>query len=228
MAAIVFDWDGTLVDTLPAILRANIEVLRHYGVPFDVARYRAAYTPDWRLMYRRLGVPDAAVEDAGARWLELFRATETILAPFPGVGPALEALAAAGHRMGLVTAGHRWVVEEQLHAFGVAALLPVRICGDDPVAPKPDPEPLREALAELEPGGDPRAAIYVGDAPDDMRMARTVGALGIGIVGTLGAAADLEAAGAGEVWGSVVEWVAAYLAPEPAADMSASVAESAR
>jgi phosphoglycolate phosphatase-like HAD superfamily hydrolase len=228
MAAIVFDWDGTLVDTLPAILRANIEVLREYRVPFDEARYRAAYTPDWRLMYRRLGVPEAAIEAAGTRWLELFRVTETVLAPFPGVGVALGRLAAAGHRMGLVTAGHRWVVEEQLHAFELAELLPVRICGDDPVAPKPDPEPLRKALAELVPGGDPRAAIYVGDAPDDMRMARTTGARGIGIIGTLGDADDLAAAGAGEVWPSVVAWVATYLPADAAAATPAPVAGSRR
>ena len=53
---------------------------------------------------------------------------------------------------------------------------------------------------------------YVGDAPDDMRMARTVGARGVGIVSILGQRQELEAAGAAEVAESVAQWVEAFLA----------------
>jgi HAD superfamily hydrolase (TIGR01509 family) len=211
MRAIVFDWDGTLVDTLPAILRANIEVLAAYGVPFDEVRYRAAYAPDWRLMYRRLGVPEEALETAGARWLALYREAGT-LAPFPGVDGALRRLVAAGCRLGLVTAGHRAVVEDQLRAFGLDDLITARVCGDDLVAAKPDPEPLLRALAELgATAATAQGAVYVGDAPDDMRMARSVGATGIGIVGALATEADLLAAGASTVHAGVVDWVDAFL-----------------
>jgi HAD superfamily hydrolase (TIGR01549 family) len=210
MRAVVFDWDGTLVDTLPAIYRANVEVLREYDVPFDEERYRAAYTPDWRLMYRRLGVPEASVGAAGARWLELYRQAAA-LAPFAGAADALRRLAASGHRMGLVTAGHRGVVEDQLARFGLADLLAVRVCGDDPVPAKPDPEPLRLALAALDAASLPEPPIYVGDAPDDMRMALAVGVHGVGIVGQLGTEDDLRAAGAAEVRPSVTDWVESYL-----------------
>lgn len=210
MAAVVFDWDGTLVDTLPAIYRANVDVLLQYGVPFDEARYRAAYTPDWRVMYRRLGVPAAAIEAAGARWRELFREAQA-LAPFPGVEPALRRLIEAGNVLGLVTAGDRDVVEDQLRRFGLNELIAVRVCGDDPYPHKPDPAPLRQALLELGVDPDPSVAAYVGDAPDDMRLARAVGVRGVGVVGVLGTAGDLLAAGADEIWPSVVEWVAGHL-----------------
>ncbi len=211
MRAIVFDWDGTLVDTLPAILEANVEVLREYGVAFDEQVYRSAYVPDWRHMYRRLGVPEASLAAAGRRWLELYRGARD-LSPFPGVAAALRRLATAGHVMGLVTAGDRPIVEDQLSRFGLAELLPVQVCGDDPLPPKPDPEPLRMALARLDAWSLPDAPLYVGDALDDMRMARTAGVRGVGIVGPLAAAEDLLAAGAAETSGSVVEWVDAYLA----------------
>jgi HAD superfamily hydrolase (TIGR01509 family) len=210
MRAVIFDWDGTLVDTLPAILQANVEVLREYGVRFDEAVYRSAYVPDWRHMYRRLGVPEAALGAAGARWLELYLEAGG-LAPFDGVREALEALSRAGHRMGLVTAGDRAIVEDQLDRFGMATLLPVRVCGDDPLPPKPDPEPLRHALAALDIGDLDQLAVYVGDAPDDMRMARAGGVIGVGVVGPLAGPDDLLAAGAAETTGSVVEWVATYL-----------------
>jgi HAD superfamily hydrolase (TIGR01549 family) len=216
MRAVVFDWDGTLVDTLPAILQANVEVLKEYGVPFDESMYRSAYVPDWRHMYRRLGVPEAALGAAGARWLELYRAVEG-LAPFPGVVVALRRLADAGHRMGLVTAGDRRVVEDQLARFGLSELLPVRVCGDDPLPPKPDPAPLRHALDAIRADELPEPPIYVGDAPDDVRMARTVGIAGVGIVGPLATADDLRAAGADHTSPSVVDWVEAYLAGRAAA-----------
>jgi HAD superfamily hydrolase (TIGR01549 family) len=215
MDAIVFDWDGTLVDTLPAILDANAEVLREHGVAFDLTRYRETYAPDWRVMYLRLGIPEAAIERAGARWLELYSAVATV-GPFAGVVDALARLAAAGYRMGLVTAGHRALVELQLDRFELGGLLPVRVCGDDDIAAKPHPAPLLRALAELgidEPAGH---ATYVGDAPDDMRMARAVGARGVGISSILATADDLRDAGADEVHPSVPAWVTAFLAaPSP-------------
>jgi phosphoglycolate phosphatase len=215
MDAIVFDWDGTLVDTLPAMLDANARVLEEYGLPFDDARYRAAYIPDWRVMYLRLGVPESAIEAAGARWLELYSAIET-LQPFAGAEAALRRLSAAGHVMGIVTAGDRPVVEDQLERFGLSELLPVRVCGDDDIAAKPHPAPLLRALDQL--GALDRAehATYVGDAPDDMRLAKAVGARGIGIVSILGTAAELTAAGAAEVHPSVAAWVDHFLAAVPA------------
>jgi phosphoglycolate phosphatase-like HAD superfamily hydrolase len=119
--------------------------------------------------------------------------------------------------MGLVTAGHRALVEEQLDHLGLLSVLPVRVCGDDPVPAKPDPEPLRRALDGLRVGDRPEHAIYVGDAPDDMRMARAVGARAVGIVSTLGTAADLRAAGADEVSASVADWVDGFLGERAAA-----------
>ena len=150
MDAIVFDWDGTLVDTLPAMLDANAQVLEEYGLPFDHARYRAAYIPDWRVMYQRLGVPDSAIEAAGARWLELYSAIAT-LQPFAGAESALRRLSAAGHVMGIVTAGDRPVVEDQLERFGLGKLLPIRVCGDDDIAAK------RRGLGHHNCLGHPRA-----------------------------------------------------------------------
>jgi len=109
------------------------------------------------------------------------------------------------------------VVEDQLTRFGLADLLAVRVCGDDPFPPKPDPAPLRHALDELRALELPELPMYVGDAPDDMRMARRAEVHGVGIVGPLATADDLRAAGALEVGRSVVEWVEAYLADQAAA-----------
>jgi len=212
MEAIVFDWDGTLVDTLPAITRANAEVLGQFGVPYDDEAYRAAYSPDWRNMYRKLGVPDDRIEEAGMRWLGEYRALMGEVRAFSGALAALESLAAAGLRMGLVTAGDRPVVEHQLLATGLGTYLPVRVCAGDLPVMKPHPAPLRKALAELGLAAVPERTAYVGDAQDDMRMARAVGARGVGIVSMLGTREDLLAAGASDVVNSVADWVDGFLA----------------
>ena len=212
MEAIVFDWDGTLVDTLPAITRANAEVLASYGLAFDADAYRMAYSPDWQEMYVRLGIERTAMDEAGARWLRAYRADIGEILPMPGAGDALDRLASAGFAMGLVTAGDRDVVEEQLESTGLGRYLPVRVCGRDLPVMKPHPAPLRKALTELRLAGHPERSAYVGDAQDDMRMARTVGARGVGIESMLGTHDDLVAAGATDVAASVAAWVDTFLA----------------
>jgi phosphoglycolate phosphatase-like HAD superfamily hydrolase len=119
-----------------------------------------------------------------------------------------------------VTAGHRDVVEDQLERFGISGLLPIRVFGNDDVASKPHPEPLLRALRQLERADRAHAARYVGDVPDDMRMARAVGALGIGIESSIGTRAELLDAGAAAVYPSVAGFVDDLLgitaAPAPA------------
>ena len=206
MDAIVFDWDGTLFDSLPAIYDANRQVLAEYGLPFDDDRYRAAYIPDWRVMYQRLGIRDEHLDAAGRRWVELYRSTaESGL--LPRVKESLDRLAAAGYVLGLVTAGHRDVVEGQLERFGLGHLIPVRVYGNDDIAAKPHPEPLLRVLAQLNRSERVATARYVGDVPDDMRMARATGALGIGIEGSIGTRDSLVAAGATAVYPGVADFV---------------------
>ena len=220
MDAIVFDWDGTLCDSLGPIHDANRQVLAEYGLPFDDDRYRAAYAPDWRLMYQRLGIPDAAMDDAGRRWLELYQAAAEA-GLLPGVAASLERLVAAGYVLGLVTAGDRDVVGAQLERFGIGHLITARVYGTDEIAHKPHPDPLLRALRDLDRSERVATARYVGDVPDDMRMARAVGALGIGIEGPMASRSVLHEAGASAVYPLVAEFVDALLGP---AGASADVA----
>lgn len=214
MKAILFDWDGTLADSLGAFYRANRAVMEQFGLPFDEAIYRREYAPDWRVLYRRLGVPDERIDEAAELWQGRFSIDGA--RPFPGVRDALGALAAAGLRLGLVTATVRAVVEPLLRDFGLDELIAARVYADDLGVYKPDPAPLRLGLARL--GIDrPGDAAYVGDVPDDMRMACAVGTGAIGIVSMLGDASELVAAGAQEVHPSVASWVAEYLSRPAAA-----------
>jgi phosphoglycolate phosphatase-like HAD superfamily hydrolase len=215
MEAILFDWDGTLVDSLGAFHAANSAVMAAFGLPFDVVAYRRNYVPDWREMYRRLGIPGDRLEEANTLWETAFAASGDAVVAFPGAHRALERLRDAGAVLGIVTAGHRVVVEPQLDRTGLGGLLPVRVFGDDLPVHKPDPEPLRRALRFAGHGHQPERSAYVGDAPTDMQMAVAVGARAIGIQSVLGDPDELRTAGASEVAPSVAVWVDRHLAATP-------------
>jgi HAD superfamily hydrolase (TIGR01549 family) len=213
MDPILFDWDGTLADTLDAIYEANVAVMTGLELPFDRDLYRRHFAPDWRVMYGRLGVPEDRLEEANALWWAALTDGDTTL--FPGVREALERLAAAGHPLAIVTAGRSDRVGAELQQLGLEPLFGAIIYGDDFPAQKPDPAPFRAALARLGLADRIASSRYVGDTPDDMRMAVAAGARGIGIESVLGDAADLRAAGAHETAASMVEWVDRLLADPP-------------
>lgn len=212
MEAILFDWDGTLVDSLGAFHRANAIVMESFGLAFDIEAYRRHYTPDWREMYRRLGIPDDRLDEANGLWEATFGGDGDLVVAFPGAIEALERLHDSGAGLGIVTAGLREVVEPQLARTGLGSLLPIRVYGDDLPVHKPDPEPLRLALRLAGDGHRPETSMYVGDAPTDMQMAVSVGARPIGIESAVGDPDGLRAAGAVELAPSVAAWVDRHLA----------------
>ena len=216
MQAILFDWDGTLVDSLGAFHRANATVMASFGLPFDEVLYRRHYVPDWRLMYLRLGVPGDRLDEANELWHATFATGADVIA-FDGVAAALGRLRDAGKELGIVTAGDKAIVVPQLERTGLAGLLTTRVFGDDLAVHKPDPAPLRMALELLELADRPEEAAYVGDAPTDMAMARAVGVRPVGITSVIGDPDELRAAGAAEVAPSVVAWVDDYLLAAPPA-----------
>lgn len=212
MEAILFDWDGTLVDSLGAFHRANAIVMESFGLAFDIEAYRRHYTPDWREMYRRLGIPDDRLDEANGLWEATFGGDGDLVVAFPGAIEALERLHDSGAVLGIVTAGLREVVEPQLARTGLGSLLSIRVYGDDLPVHKPDPEPLRLALRLAGDGHRPETSMYVGDAPTDMQMAVSVGARPIGIESAVGDPDGLRAAGAVELAPSVAAWVDRHLA----------------
>ena len=130
----------------------------------------------------------------------------------------------AGYPLGIVTAGRSDRVGAEVRRLGLEPLFGAIVYGDDFPAQKPDPAPYRAALERLGMADRVAASRYVGDTPDDMRMAVAAGARAIGIESVLGDAADLRAAGAQETAGTMVEWVDRLLAgalrreaPPPAA-----------
>lgn len=200
-----FDWDGTLLDSIGKTVLVYGQLFAELGVDYDPARYRETYSPDWRQLYRRVGLPPQRWADADRRWMELYETEPPGLVP--GAREALERLRAAGIRLALVTAGHRARVELELLANDLQGCFATTVFGDAVPHQKPDPAPLRLAARYLR--VEPSAMVYVGDARDDMAMARGAGALPIGVLTGAAGRRELRAAGARWIAPAVPDVVAA-------------------
>jgi HAD superfamily hydrolase (TIGR01509 family) len=205
--AVLFDWDGTLVDSMPAIYRANVRALAPLGIHLDRAWFRERYTPDWRRNYAELGVPENLYDELAERWEQEMQLVRPKALPWARRG--LRRLQRHGVRLGIVTASTRAVVGPAIPRLNLDGVFEVAICSDDVARTKPAPEGLLLALERL---GVPAAdALYVGDTPTDLEMARAAGTPFVA-VGRTTDEAIFVAAGVDRVWPGVGAWVDDLLA----------------
>jgi HAD superfamily hydrolase (TIGR01549 family) len=179
LQAVLFDWDGTLVNTAEASYRCYEKLFRSYGIAFDRDAFRRTYSPNWHLTYSALGLAEDRWPEADARWLEHYCEEEVVL--LEGARDGLFRVRDAGLRAGLVTSGDRVRVSRELADLGVADLFQALVCAEDTVQRKPRPEPLLLALDKMRLA--PGVAVYIGDSPEDVQMAQAAGVRAVGIPG---------------------------------------------
>jgi HAD superfamily hydrolase (TIGR01509 family) len=179
LKAVLFDWDGTLVDSAETSYRAYVAMFRELGIAFDREQYRRTYSPNWHRTYDALGLARERWDQADALWLRLFAEERNTL--LPGVTAALGQLRAAGRVQGIVSSGERSRVTHEMRDLEVDHFFELAVCGGDTPNRKPHPEPLLVALERM--GRKPSEAVYVGDSPEDVEMARSAGVFAVGVPG---------------------------------------------
>ena len=173
VSAVLFDLDGTLMDTVPLILASHQytfqkvlgwvpdddEILATIGEPLLTTFQR--YSEDWEVML-----------DEYVGWSVPKTASHSRL--FPGVLSTLQALRARGIQLGVVTARRCDSLRICLEAFDLTDFFQVLICAEDTDRHKPHPAPLLLAMERL---GIPQASqlLYVGDTVYDLEAARGAG-----------------------------------------------------
>ncbi len=186
---VLWDWDGTLIDTASASYACYQEVFRNFGIAFDRERFEATSSPNWYATYRALGLDESVWPEADTHWVSCFE--RQLCSLLPGAREALSAARGAGLRQALVTSGSRARVEPDIARHEFDGIFEVVVCAEDVSRKKPDPEGLLTALDRM--GLEPGQTAYVGDSPEDVEMARAAGSLAIAIPGGFPNRAALQA-----------------------------------
>ena len=181
--AVLFDLDGTLIDTAPDMVRILQDMLATHGeppLPYDLVR---SVVSNGSLGLVRLAFPDAPearLRDLQAEYLERYGADvcrESHL--FPGMDSLLTALEENARPWGVVTNKPERMTTPLMSALNLMDRAACVVSGDTLPQRKPDPTPL--LFASQHAGFEPAEAVYVGDALRDIEAGRAAGMLTIGV-----------------------------------------------
>lgn len=181
-ACVLFDLDGTLLDTAPdltaALNRLRCE-LGESALPPDAIRPAVSQgSPAMLKLSFGLTDDDPRYDALNQRFLDLYRefiAVETAL--FPGMDQVLAYLEASAIHWGVVTNKPGWLTEPLMKALGLWPRAACVVSGDTLSKRKPDPEPLLYACAQV--GIPPSHSCYVGDAERDMQAGKQAGMIAL-------------------------------------------------
>jgi len=210
--AIIFDLDGTLIDSVAAITESVNVALREMGIP----------EKDQTVIFRMLGKPfeqkfmelvGAVDDDIVERFATIFRAHYRRICLgstrlLPDAESTLRYLAARPVAVGVATTKPREFAEMILEHLGCRQFFSVLIGPEDVEHVKPHPEPIEKAARGLD--VSPADCVYVGDTPIDVDAAHAAGARCIAVYSGAYSQAELEAAGADWVFsgvGDIPNWL---------------------
>jgi pyrophosphatase PpaX len=172
---LLFDLDGTIIDTIGLILASARhatktvlgealpdDVLRHnIGVPLrtQMGEYAPGHVEDLLRAYREHND----------------RVHDDLIREFPGTEEALDALSRRGYPMGIVTSKSHSVAQRGVDHFGLGRYFRFVVGFEDTAEHKPGPVPVLEGARRL--GVPPERCVYVGDSPHDIAAGRAAGAI---------------------------------------------------
>ncbi|MCO8273498.1 HAD-IA family hydrolase [Actinoplanes sp. TRM 88003] len=171
--AVLFDMDGTLVDSDGAVLRSWLAWAAEYGVDGEQAYEMAHGSPSATTVRKLLPhLDEAAMVVASARQLELQYDDLSDITATPGAHELLVQLTLRGLPWAVVTSADSRLAKARLAAAGITA--PVLVTTDDIAAGKPDPEGYLRAAEQL--GVDPADCLVIEDAEVGLAAGRAAGA----------------------------------------------------
>ncbi len=212
--AVLFDLDGTLLDTAPDMAGAlNALLAEQARPPLDYGTVRPLVSHGSPAVVRH-AFPDAdatRLEQLRQRFLQIYATRLTReTRPFPGIEPVLETLERRGIHWGVVTNKPGFLTEPLLEGLGLRRRAACVLSGDTLPERKPHPRPLLVAAEQA--GVPPASCIFVGDALRDIQAARAAGMLPLlarfGYIGPDDDPDSWQAAGSLAAPGELLEWIA--------------------
>lgn len=174
---LLFDLDGTLIDSIRLILDSYHHTVRTHGLPPRTdAQWLAGIGTPLRVVFAELAEHPEQMERLIATYRD-YNLThhDAQVIPYVGAPELIRRVKDLGYRTGLVTSKNRPGALRGLKLAGIADRFDVLVCADDVEHPKPHPEPVLKALALI--GARAEETLFVGDSVHDMRCGRDAGVL---------------------------------------------------
>lgn len=206
---ILFDLDGTLLDSLPLIENSFRHAFEQFNLPWNEGA-----------VMKTVGLPlrDACKQFAGAKWKEFFDCYiqyqltihDRLIRVYPGTLETLDRIKSRAKGVGVVTSKRRVMARRGITITGLDRYLDHLVALEDVENPKPHAEPVMRGLQKF--GVDPGQAVYVGDSYFDIASGRSAGVLTVGVTWGMATREELEHAGPDFLvhnWSELLEVLAA-------------------
>ncbi|MFZ5652462.1 MAG: HAD-IA family hydrolase [Bacillota bacterium] len=188
--ALLFDLDGTLINSIPLITWSFERVFEHFGLPWKNGEVLKTIGIPLREVAERY-MPGRAGEFVERYTFYQKEKHSDYIKPYPGATEALEIIKSCGYCSGVVTSKRRSPALSDMEVCGLHRYFDVTVAVEDVSRPKPDPEPVLKALKLLD--IQPANAVFVGDSWYDIIAGRKAGVTTVGV--TWGMATREELAG---------------------------------
>ncbi len=178
LKGIIFDWDGTLVDSFPACIKATKEIFKKFGFNISEEEYREKFSPNWYDIYRKHNIPKKYWKEIDLLWKDYF--DYSLVKWREGAIENLTFLKKLNLKIGVVTASTKEDIEREKYYLYPEKYIDGWITWEDSEKPKPDPLPLLKILNKL--SLSPLEVIYIGDTKEDIEMSKKLNILTIGVL----------------------------------------------
>lgn len=177
ISTLLFDWDGTLVDSATLGLVAFQKSFAALGMNFDETIYKATYSPNWYAIYEAMSLPKDKWSMADELWIHHYG--EQTAALVEGACETVADLSSKGYRLGVVSSGSAARVGREISNLGLEGVFEVVVCNEQMVEKKPHPEGLHNAMTLMKCMRE--ETCYVGDSPEDIQMGKSANVLTVGV-----------------------------------------------
>jgi pyrophosphatase PpaX len=194
LRTLLFDLDGTLIDSIRLILDSYHHTFQAHGLPPRTDQeWLAGIGTPLRVVFAELVEHPEQMEALISTYRDYNLAHhDTRVIPYVGAPDLIRRVKAEGYRTGLVTSKNRPGAIRGIKLAGIADHFDVLVCADDVINPKPHPESVLKAMAELH--ADPETTLFIGDSVHDMRCGRDAGVLTAAVLWGPFGRGDLESA----------------------------------
>jgi len=168
---LIFDIDGTILDTEKPILKSLQQALKEEGKYYPLEELKFALGIPGKAALKKLGIAD--VDRIDAKWSEIGRAYFHEITVYQGMETVLKKLSESHVKTGIVTSRTKQELMDDFEPFGLSPYFDCIISASDTERHKPHPEPLLACLSKLNAPCD--EAVYIGDSIYDMQCAKNAG-----------------------------------------------------